>query len=366
MTRSIMHFVGRLLYLCRVWQACLWVERVLGWRHHFIVLLYHHIRSEDEAVPPLSQVEEGVTQSTLDAQLGVLKRWYRPLTSQDAETILTEQGELLADGLLVTFDDGYLDNLTLAGPILHRHRCRGLILISTGFIDSPRRFWWVRLNDLVRQIRNEHLAVAAEALGRWPSLAGILSAGSVASWKERRELRRQLGVELETWSEAEIETTLDRLEEVTGEASETCLPLLAWSQIREMSRDGFDFGAHSVTHPHMTRLPTAEVDREVADCARTLETEADVHPSSFAYPYGDYDESLQTRVEQAGMQVAYAAGPGVVRPRETSRFQIPRLQLYQSEPWKLSALILALKLAKYFPGAMRPVLSRIFGEPFAT
>lgn len=74
--------------------------------------------------------------------------------------------------------------------------------------------------------------------------------------------------------------------------------MLAWSEIQEMHRWGIDFGAHTLTHPDLTRLPLEQVKTEVCDSKAIVEDALGATVTSFAYPYGRYDRQSQGVVQQ--------------------------------------------------------------------
>ena len=65
--------------------------------------------------------------------------------------------------------------------------------------------------------------------------------------------------------------------------------MLAWNEIREMQRAGIHFGAHTLTHPDLTRLAPEALEREVVDSKNAIEDALGSSVDSFAYPYGRYD-----------------------------------------------------------------------------
>lgn len=67
-------------------------------------------------------------------------------------------------------------------------------------------------------------------------------------------------------------------------------PMLTWAQIREMHAGGVDFGAHTLTHPDLTRLSAARIEVEVSESKRIIEDGLGASVSSFAYPFGRYDQ----------------------------------------------------------------------------
>ncbi|KAB2832538.1 MAG: polysaccharide deacetylase family protein, partial [Candidatus Dadabacteria bacterium] len=92
------------------------------------------------------------------------------------------------------------------------------------------------------------------------------------------------------------------------EASDRLTPLggrrmLSWGEIREMKDAGIDFGAHTVTHPDLTAIDTAAVEREITGSKEIIENNLGEPVLSFAYPYGLYDERC---IEIAGRSFACA------------------------------------------------------------
>jgi peptidoglycan/xylan/chitin deacetylase (PgdA/CDA1 family) len=65
--------------------------------------------------------------------------------------------------------------------------------------------------------------------------------------------------------------------------------MLTWREIREMHRWGINFGAHTLTHPDLTRLPFDRVEAEVRDSKAIIEDALGAPVACFAYPYGRYD-----------------------------------------------------------------------------
>jgi peptidoglycan/xylan/chitin deacetylase (PgdA/CDA1 family) len=84
----------------------------------------------------------------------------------------------------------------------------------------------------------------------------------------------------------------DRLPSLEGRS------MLTWREIREMHRWGINFGAHTLTHPDLTRLPFDRVEAEVCDSKAIIEDALGARVDSFAYPYGRYDRRSRQVVQQ--------------------------------------------------------------------
>ncbi len=74
--------------------------------------------------------------------------------------------------------------------------------------------------------------------------------------------------------------------------------MLNWREIREMNMEGFTFGAHTINHPDLTRLPLDRVKAEICGSKTIMEDALSTQISSFAYPYGRYNRRCRDIVQQ--------------------------------------------------------------------
>ena len=77
-------------------------------------------------------------------------------------------------------------------------------------------------------------------------------------------------------------------------------PMLSWSQMQEMTREGIAIGAHTRTHPNLTEIPPEQAQAEIAGSKFDLEQELKIPIQVFSYPFGEYDQQVQTQAEAAG------------------------------------------------------------------
>jgi len=108
--------------------------------------------------------------------------------------------------------------------------------------------------------------------------------------------------------------------------------MLGWAQIREMARAGITFGAHSMTHPDLRKLADADVAREILGSKDALEERLGQPVTSFAYPFGLFDERSRAIVKQH-FTVGVSDALGFVDP-ESDPWTLERLDTYylRSEP----------------------------------
>jgi peptidoglycan/xylan/chitin deacetylase (PgdA/CDA1 family) len=64
------------------------------------------------------------------------------------------------------------------------------------------------------------------------------------------------------------------------------LPLMSWEQVRDAADAGVEIGAHTMTHPDLTKLSREEIERELAESRDAIAERLGERVETFAYPYG--------------------------------------------------------------------------------
>src|SRR4028118_469591 len=123
-----------------------------GWprnrsRRRILILLYHRVVDSHSDPWALS-----VTPRHFDEHLEVLRQHTSPLRlSQLPEAI--SDNSLEDHSIVITFDDGYADNLHSAKPLLERHGIPATVFLTTGYIGGKRELRWDELDRLLRPAR---------------------------------------------------------------------------------------------------------------------------------------------------------------------------------------------------------------------
>jgi len=296
------------------------------------VLLYHRVAASDRDPWELS-----VSPAHFEEHLEVLRRDWHPLPLPEAVRAIRDGG-LPDRSVVVTFDDGYSDNLLAGVPALERQDVPGALFCSTGYLDDSRGFWWDDLERLllnaetlpprleidVRGVHFEHDANVSPEVGR---------AGSVnsRSWDPRtgpEELYHQLWTWLRPLLQAERSDALDQIAAWAGghRLARDDRPLTTAELIELGSHPLMSVGAHTVTHAQLSALTPAMQRLEIRDCASFLDEVLGQRPYAFAYPFGgpgDVNEASTRLVAENGFRAAFTAAPGTGTGNDDP-FLIPR------------------------------------------
>ena len=114
-------------------------------------------------------------------------------------------------------------------------------------------------------------------------------------------------------------------------------PMLSWGEIREMQRYGVEFGAHTLSHPDLTRLSIELAEREICDSKLIIENNLNASVACFAYPYGRYNNQSREIVSRH-FACACSDQLGLLNPR-TDLYALERVDAYYVRSEMLLGLI---------------------------
>jgi peptidoglycan/xylan/chitin deacetylase (PgdA/CDA1 family) len=232
-------------------------------------------------------------------QLEVLSKNYQVISLNELVRSLRE-GQLPKRGVVLTFDDGYADNLWNAKPLLEKYELPATVFITSGSLDSPTEFWWDDLERILLQPRKlpKHIQLSVQ--------------GSAHDWQTTNSDERQVAY-------MAIHQILQPLS--SADRDQAMGDLFAWSGVDQTGRIDYrplttleltqlvqcefvDIGAHSVTHPLLAGMSQADQTAEITGSRQKLETILASPVDTFSYPYGNLSSDTVEIVKGAGFEIA--------------------------------------------------------------
>lgn len=138
--------------------------------------------------------------------------------------------------------------------------------------------------------------------------------------------------------------------------------MLSWGEIRELHASGsIRFGAHTLTHPDLTRLPVERIESEVGDSKSIIEDALGAPVVSFAYPYGRYDQRSR-EIASRHFECACSDRLGLITA-QSDPFALERVDAYYLRTDRLFNILLTDSLSGYIwargvPRRIRRALAR--------
>lgn len=83
---------------------------------------------------------------------------------------------------------------------------------------------------------------------------------------------------------------------------------MSWSQLNTLQAQGNDIGSHTIDHPDLTTLSVAQMTSEICGSRQDLISHGITDPQSFAYPFGDFNSTVEGVVQQCGFNNARVGG----------------------------------------------------------
>ncbi len=296
------------------------------WARSLTVLNYHRI--DDPHRKGFDSFRPNVSAHPVefDHQMEYLSRWFNVVSLREVVNWLNGHHILPPHAALITFDDGYLDNYTIAYPILQRYKFPAVIYLTTGHIDTDAPFYW---------------DIAAHCFLHTKVDRILFPDGKEHFWKNQTELTRISKSwinSMKALPEMEKQTWVSGLPEQLN----VSVPhnffrdlMMNWDQVREMFNNGIEFGGHTMNHPILTRISLDQARTEIEGSKAKIEKELGQSIFSFAYPNGmqtDLNTDIQKIVGNAGYKVAFTLqnGPASLREVKLNPLTIRRVFISHS------------------------------------
>ncbi len=163
------------------------------------------------------------------------------ISLDDALQRIAEPGE--RPFVVLTFDDGFCDNVEHALPVLEKHAAPFTMFATSGFADRTARLWWIELEEAIRRLDQVGIdgfafptASAAQKAQAYAILYRTLRSGP----EERL---------LQVCAELCAQAGLDPL----AIPADLCLD---WAGLQRLSEHKLaTIGVHTLTHPMLAKHP---------------------------------------------------------------------------------------------------------------
>lgn len=296
------------------------LERPPNW---LTVVTYHRVNRLD-AVEELDAGVLDATPEALDQQLSLLTRYLTPVSLPELLDHLDGR-PLPPNPLLVTFDDGYLDNYEIATPVLLRNNVAATFFIATAYVAERHLFWWDRLSWTLKHAQRR----------RWElemphRMVVDLDGGLTAA-------ERQVQRVIKTVPALGIDRFLDHLAEASRAPWNTEVEgelvrrhMMTWDHVRALRRSGMHVGAHTRTHRVLQMVPVTELGTELAGARADLEAVLREPVLTMAYPIGQSiaaDPTIRTAVAAAGYRLGFSYHTGLQDLRALDALDVHRINV---------------------------------------
>jgi len=317
MKRDILASVCNLLGFTRFLE-------ILPRRNCLVCLNYHRIGISNHVSDPglfSSSVEQ------FEEQVRFIKKRYAIVSLEEATEFIKHPSRPGTTCVLLTFDDGYLDNYQIAYPILRSQGVSATFFLVSSFVGNNKLPWW----DLI---------------------AWILGRTNIKSFNVDYPIKTHINME-ENGYEENLRTLLKNYKSyqnqdsnkfikclreachVYDDPSSTNRLFMNWDEVREIRRGGMCIGSHTHSHEILAKLPLKKQVEEIAISKAIIEEKLHERVNALAYPNGDrscFSVDTYKALHECGYKIAFSYYGGVNLPGKTSAFDVRRMAIESNMP----------------------------------
>ena len=266
-----------------------------------IIKLFRKVLSSGN---PIILMYHQVNMPEFEQHMGYLKKNFNVIGLRELVERLKNKHGFERGTVVITFDDGYLNNYEHAYPILKKLVLPATIFVTTGLIGTKKLAWWDGIMCAIKKSGEDyycfrfknriiHLDLSTEK-SKIESVAVLHKVLSKYGFKEREEAMKKIYSELY---------------DCTKEKDIGAYKFMSWKEARELSDNGIEIGSHTVTHPFLTNISANEMVRELKGSKKEIEKKIEKKVFSFCYPSGDFGEQAKLYVQGIG----YGCACSIVR-----------------------------------------------------
>lgn len=304
------------------------------------ISMYHYTRDLVHSRYPRIR---GLDLPLFRKQIEFFKENFNVVRMEEVLAALNGQARLPENALLLTFDDGYLDNFTYAMPILEEYGMQG------SFFIPGKTFSEHKLLD----VNKIHYMLAAADLGEL--LSDVLERmdfyrGNEFDFPDNKELfaeyakANRFDTEEVIFIKRMLQTVLpeklrdriigDIFEKYVGVSEEQLAYELYMTkeQIRTMKQHGMFIGIHGYDHYWLGNLPPEQMKADVSKALEVMDGFIDRRQWVMNFPYGSYNEGVLNYIREEGACMGLTTEVCVADLNRDSVLELPRLDCNDFPP----------------------------------
>ncbi|MBL8327333.1 MAG: polysaccharide deacetylase family protein [Rubrivivax sp.] len=317
------------------------LDRRFAAHEGFIALMYHSI--PDAARENCVDAAGAIPAQLFERQLQQLQARCTVISLRDALRYLDGEAGLPRRAVVLTFDDGYLDNLEVAAPLLRKYGMPATLFLATGYVDRAEPQWVDELHFAFTYRTRDRLALSV-----LPMVLDLT--------QERTEAHARITVAMQLlrFGYARRRELLDEVIAQLQPSRRMPRLTLNWDDARRMRREypEFELGLHTHDHIEMATLPVEDALAEVRHSQDRFQAEMGYAARYFSYPYGRCSMPLIEGLAQLGIEAAFRTQPTERITPAANPWALPRYEVNRS--------MVDLKL--WSEGALPDLGRKMFGQ----
>lgn len=142
-----MNFKKKLIDYKNSFSKNKYLNKILKYKINTVVVCFHRVIDDESFKYQNNRPNDDlvVSSSIFEKQIKFINDHFNPISIDN----IYQDNNLKNNRIIITFDDGYRDNIINALPILEKYNCPAIIYVTTGFIDNKHTAWWIKIWDII-------------------------------------------------------------------------------------------------------------------------------------------------------------------------------------------------------------------------
>ncbi|MFQ5456039.1 MAG: polysaccharide deacetylase family protein [Nitrospirota bacterium] len=298
------------------------------------ILIYHSINDKNIFTDNIVYPE------IFERQISYLSKRYNIVPLSLLVEYLYLKKEIPNNWIILTFDDGYRDNLYNVLPILKRYKAAATFYVTADAVKNRMIFFYDRIQSIIEAAKVKNIVVCLDNKQIKFSLSD----------KKRRE-DAVLSIVLSI-REKESKTQRRFIEYLQKICESETIPYqkspiyLTEDEVEKLHKSGMEIGSHTISHNNLKRLSQRELDKEISGSKETLEEIIGSKITAFSYPFGKkdtYNNSIKEMVKQAGYRSAVTTIFGKVN-LDSDLYALPRIGVRNTTVTRLKVNLMGIHI----------------------
>lgn len=304
------------------------------------ISMYHYTRDLKHSRYPEIK---GLDVNLFREQIAFIKSNFNIVTMEQVLEAISTKEKLPEKALLLTFDDGYADNYTVAMPVLEEYGVQGSFFIpgktfTTHQLLDVNKIHYVlasaNIYNLVEDLKKETDYYRGQEF-QYASTEELFAKYAVASRFDIKEtvfVKQMLQTVLPEKLRNIISSKL--FAKYVGITEEQLAYELYMSeeQIRTMKRHGMFIGIHGYDHYWLGNLPVEQMENDISLALDALDEFVDRKQWVMNYPYGNYNKDVLAYISKQGACLGLTTEVSLADIDKDNPLELPRLDCNDFPP----------------------------------
>ena len=303
------------------------------------IVMYHYVRNIRTSRYPNIK---GLEYELFKEQIEWMSKNYQFVTVEDIIGCYETGESLPSNAMLLTFDDGYIDNYTYCLPVLKKYHIQGVFYIPGKTFAEKRLLDVNKIHFILACAKKEELyldlinaIVRNQDRYQLESIENLYSKYAVKSrWDDEQTIfiKRMLQTALPEALRNKVSSELFKKYVGIEEAQFAEELYMNRDQIKFLRDSGMFIGLHGYDHYWLANLSYEKMKEDIDKALAVMEGIVDHQKWILNYPYGSYNDEIISYIEQAGCKLSMTTEVGIADTDINSRYLLPRLNTNDYPP----------------------------------